>query len=133
MKTISSIVALALAASALPAFAQDAPPPAPACPPAQMERGRRGPGGPMGGILESLTPAERKQYMEARRKTKDDPAVTEARKKAEDARQAVMDATKAAMLKADPTLGPVIEKVEAAIKEKKDEMKDRRGGGMRMP
>ena len=132
MKTISSIVALALAASVLPALAQDAPSPAPACPPAKMENGHRGPGGPMKDILESLTPAERKQYMEARKKAKDDPAVTEARDKAQAAHKAEREAMKAAMLKADPTIGPVLDKVEAAFKEKMDEMKERHGG-KRMP
>lgn len=128
MKTISSIVALALAASILPAFAQDAPPPAPNCPPGQFEKGHhRGPGGPMGDILESLTPAEKQQYLEARRKTRKDPAVEEAKKKAEEARQAVNTAVKAAMLKADPTLAPVIDKVEAAIKDKKEEREARHG------
>ena len=125
MKTISSIIALALATSVLPAFAQDTPPPAPNAP-EQAEKGHhhRGPGGPFGDILESLTPAERQQYLAARKKAKADPAVVDAKKKAEAARQAVADAVKAAMLKADPTVGPVIEKVEAAIKEKKDEMKE---------
>jgi len=126
MKTISSIIALALAASVLPAFAQDTPPPAPNCPPEQAEKGHhhRGPGGPFGDILQSLTPAERDQYLAARKKARDDSAVIDAKKKAEAARQAVADAVKAAMLKADPTVGPVIEMVEAAIKEKKEEMKE---------
>ncbi len=86
----------------------------------------------MDAILESLTPAERQQYREARKKSRNDPAVTEARKKAEEARKAVTDATKAAMLKADPTIGPVLEKVEAAIKDKKDEMQEKREG-LRIP
>ena len=127
MKKISSIIALALAASVFPAFAQDAPPPA--CPPAQQQgewHGRRGPGGPMKEILESLTPAERKQYMQARKKSKDDSAVVEARKKAEVAMEAVKDASKAAMLKADPTIGPVLEKVEAALKEQKEKRHEKR-------
>ena len=47
---------------------------------------------------------------------------------AEAARQAVEDAVKAAMLKADPTIGPVIEKVEAAIKEKREEREERHEG-----
>jgi Spy/CpxP family protein refolding chaperone len=127
MKTISSIIALALAASVLPAFAQDAPPPAPNAP-GHFEKGHRGPGGPFGEILESLTPAEREQYLAARKKAKDDPAVVDAKKKAEAARQAVADAVKAAMLKADPTIGPVIEKVEAAIKEKREEREERHEG-----
>jgi hypothetical protein len=125
MKKISSIVALAFAASVLPALAQDTPLPAPACPPEQMEKGHRGPGGPMRDIMESLTPAERKQLIEARKKAKDDPAVVEARGKAEAAHKAVMDANKAAMLKADPTIGPVLDKIEAAMKAKKEEWKNR--------
>lgn len=135
MKTIHSILAVALAVSALPALAQDPPPPAPQAPAprGQFEKGRRGfGGGPFKDLLESLTPAERKQYMEARKKTRNDSAVMEARKKVEEAQQALADATKAAMLKADPTLSPVLEKVEAAIKEKKEEMQERRNN-MRLP
>jgi len=69
--------------------------------------------------LESLTPAERKQLMEARKKAMEAPEVVEARQKEEAARKAMREAVKAATLKADPTLGPVLDKLEAAMKANK--------------
>lgn len=70
-------------------------------------------------IMESLTPAEREQLKAARQKAKDDPAVLEARKQAEVAMKAARDAEKAAMLKVDATIGPILDKIEAAMKDRK--------------
>jgi len=67
--------------------------------------------------MESLTPAERTQLMEARKKAMESPEV-------KDAEKALRDAVHAAMLKADPTIGPVLEKVEAAMKERHAERKE---------
>ena len=113
MKKAISTLALVLAASAFTAIAQDATPPA-----APKHEGHQhggggpgGPGGPMREVMESLTPAERTQLMEAHKKAQETPEV-------KDAEKALRDAVHAAMLKADPTIGPVLEKMEAAMKEK---------------
>ena len=125
MKRTILTLALVAATSAMTAFAQDATP-TPSATPAEGQHHHRegwknhegpgGPGGPMKEALEALTPAEREQLKAAHQKAKDDPAVVEARKKAEAARKAMQDAEKAALLKADPSIGPVLEKLEAARK-----------------
>lgn len=119
MKRTILTLALVAATSAMTALAQDATP-TPSATPAEGQRHHReggkdheGLGGP---ALEALTPAEREQLKAARQKAKDDPAVVEARKKADAARKALQEAEKAALLKADPTIGPVLEKLEAARK-----------------
>jgi len=120
MKKILSTIALVFAASALTGLAQDAPSPVTPSPgAAQHEKHWKDgghPGGPMGAVLESLTPAERQQFMEARKKAEADPAVVAAKEKAEAAMKEAREAHKAAMLKADPTIGPILEKIEAAMK-----------------
>lgn len=82
-------------------------------------RGWRGPKeGPSG--LAGMTDAERQQYMAARETAKNDPAVQAAEKKKQDAptpeaRQAAADeyrkAMSAAIVKADPSLAPLVEKM----------------------
>lgn len=119
----------ALAASTLPAHAQapanpPAPPvpaPSPAVPPPPAGPGPGGPGGPGGGFggrggpggpgggmgrraMENLTPEEQTRVQAARRAIAQDPAVQEARR-------ALMQAERDAMLKQDPTLGPVLDKI----------------------
>lgn len=70
--------------------------------------------------FESLTPEQRQQLKAARQKAKDDPAVQTAREKMRnaqgpeakrDAARQMLEAMKAAMLKADPSLGPLLEKL----------------------
>ncbi|MFM8719944.1 MAG: hypothetical protein ACKOFH_10520 [Chthoniobacterales bacterium] len=70
--------------------------------------------------FESLTPEQRQQLKSARQKAKDDPAVQAAREKMRDAQgpeakrdaaREMHEAMKAAMLKADPSLGPLLEKL----------------------
>lgn len=125
MKKTISMLALTLAASALTSFSQDTATPTPAAQPPKHEKEFRGRppgperGGPMREIMESLTPAEREQLKAARQKAKDDPAVLEARKQAEVAMKAARDAEKAAMLKVDATIGPILDKIEAAMKDRK--------------
>ncbi|XHR28050.1 MAG: hypothetical protein ACFUZC_19235 [Chthoniobacteraceae bacterium] len=122
MKRTILTLALVAATSAITALAQDATP-TPSATPAEGPRHHReggkdhgGPGGPFKEALEALTPAEREQLKAAHQKAKDDPALVEARKKAEAARKAVAEAEKAALLKADPSIGPVLDKLEAARK-----------------
>jgi len=62
--------------------------------------------------LDSLTPAERTQLMEARKKAMEAPELAEAKQKAEAARKESMDARKGALLKQDPSLGPILDKVQ---------------------
>ncbi|MCX6967260.1 MAG: hypothetical protein NTZ46_05670 [Verrucomicrobia bacterium] len=123
MKKTISTLALVLAASAFTAIAQDAPTP--------KHEGRPrmgGKDGPMHQALESLTPQERQQLMAARQKAEADPAVATAKQNAEVAMKAMREAMKAAMLKADPTIGPVLEKMEAARKNAKPEGKPHHPG-----
>lgn len=119
MKRTLSILALTLTASALTALAQDAPAPggpAPGEPKHERHMRRGGPegGGPLRAAMEALTPEERKQFMEARQKAEAAPEVAETKTKAMEARKAVMEAMKAAMVKADPSLAPIVEKMHAA-------------------
>ena len=84
--------------------------------------------GPLREALESLTPAERQQLMTARQKAESDPAVAAAREKVKEAMKEAHEASKAAMLKADPTLGPILEKVEAATKNAMEEFQQHHQG-----
>ena len=117
MKRTLSLITMVCATTAFTAFAQD-PSPTPASSPApKHEKGKHGPGGPDGPLreaLEGLTPAEREQLKAARQKAESDPAVVAAKQSGD--KKAAHDAMHAAMLKADPTLGPILEKVDAAMK-----------------
>ena len=123
------MIAMVCAATSLTAFAQTSSP-TPACPPAGQHEGGKhwrdgGPGGPMHEALESLTPAERQQLKAAREKAEADPAVAAAHETVKEAMKAAHEAMKAAMLKADPTIGPILDKLEAARKDAKQEEKPR--------
>lgn len=108
--TATLAAAFALAATGLStAPAQTAPAPAaPAPAPLGPPPRGGGPGGRGGGMgrraMENLTPEEQTRVQNARRATARDPAVVEARR-------ALMKAEHDAMLKQDPTLGPVLEKL----------------------
>lgn len=76
-----------------------------------------------GKLLASLTPAERQQLKAAMKSIKDDPRLVAARQAVKDAgtvearqaaRKAKQQIRRELLLKADPTLQPVIEKVQAA-------------------
>ena len=119
MKRTLVTLVLAVAASTITALAADPTPAAPAGnppPPPQQEGFKRHHDGP-GGPLECLTPAEREQLKAAHKTAKKDPAVVEAKKNLESAHKAFMEAEKAALLKADQTLAPVLDKLEKARKE----------------
>jgi len=73
--------------------------------------------------LESLTPAERQQLKAAA-----DPSVATAQEAAKEAMKAAHEAMKAAMLKADPTLEPILDKLDAARKEARQAEQPRRHG-----
>jgi membrane protein involved in colicin uptake len=74
----------------------------------------------MRGNFESLTPEQKQQLKAARSAAKDDPAVQAAREKIRTAQEPeakraaakeMHEAVKSAMLKADPNLGPLLEKL----------------------
>jgi len=78
----------------------------------------------MRGKFESLTPEQKRQLKAARSTAKDDPAVQAAREKMRDAQgpearreagREMHKAMKAAMLKADPSLAPLLEKLGPGI------------------
>ena len=102
------------AASTLTALAQTPAATPASTPPAKHEGGKHEGKGPN---LEALTPAEREQFLAARKKAEADPAVIAA-KEGQD-KKAMHDAMHAAMLKADPTIGPILEKLAAAHKAEK--------------
>ena len=113
MKKILSILAIGLAASALTVFAQDATS-SPTSTPAGQEGHRKG--GPREGLmreaLESLTPAERTQFLEVRKKAMEDPTVAQAKQQADAARKESFEAMKSALLQQDPSLGPILDKLK---------------------
>jgi hypothetical protein len=59
----------------------------------------------------NLTPEERQKMMNARRQAMNDPSVTAARDKAQAASKEFHEAMEAAMLKADPSLKPILDKM----------------------
>ncbi|MEI7957682.1 MAG: hypothetical protein WCI40_01120 [Verrucomicrobiota bacterium] len=122
MKRTITTIALVCAASAFTALAQDkdATTTAPAGP-KHEGRPHHG-GGPMREALEALTPAEREQLKAAHQKAESDPAMAAAK----ESMKAAHEAMKAALLRADPTIGPILEKMEAARKEQREERKERK-------
>ena len=61
--------------------------------------------------LANLTPAEREQLRAAHTKAMQDPAVRAAKTKMREARREFRETMKASMLKADPSIQPVLSKV----------------------
>ena len=61
--------------------------------------------------LAALTPEERQKLIAARRKAKQDPAVKAAEATRETDRKGYHKAMKEAMLRADPSVGPILEKL----------------------
>ena len=93
----------------------------------------------MRGNFESLTPEQKQQLKAARSAAKDDPAVQAAREKIRNAQQPeakraaakeMHEAVKSAMLKADPNLGPLLEKLgPGAMGSGPDHERGRQGDG----
>jgi hypothetical protein len=69
--------------------------------------------------LANLSPEERQKLQAARQKAMQDPAVQSAHDKMREAHKEFRDAMRAAMLKADPSIQPILNKIPAA---------NRRGG-----
>lgn len=81
----------------------------------------RPPGGGRGGMMANLSPGEREQLRAVRDKLKDEAAFKTAEEKRHAADADAREAQRAAMLAADPSLQPVLDKIEKA--------RARRGGG----
>jgi hypothetical protein len=69
--------------------------------------------------LANLSPEERQKLQAARQKAMQDPAVQSAHDKMREAHKEFRDAMRAAMLKADPSIQPILNKIPAG---------NRRGG-----
>ncbi len=77
-------------------------------------------GGKMRARLAALTPEERHTLMAARRKAKEDPAVKAAEATRDTDKKGYHKAMKEAMLRADPSVGPILEKLRAERPGKKN-------------
>lgn len=109
---------------AAPEASGQTPPPPPAASPKPPEKGAETNGG-----LGLLTPQERKQLRAATEAVRDKPPVKQASAKVREAEQQFRETMKAAILKADPSVAPVVAKVEAALKERRQGMRPRAGKG----
>lgn len=83
--------------------------------PVVFAQGPKGTEGGRGGRwqqrLANLTPEEREKLKAARQKAMQDPSVQAAHEKMRQARQEFMTSMRAAMVKADPTIQPVLDKI----------------------
>jgi hypothetical protein len=75
------------------------------------EQGRRGRRWEQG--LANLSPEERQKVQAARRKAMQEPSVQAAREKMRQAHEEFRDAMHGAMLKADPSIQPILNKIPA--------------------
>ncbi len=96
--------------------AQDAPPP-----PSPGEGFGKGPddlrpGSRIGALRNVLSEDEMRQFGEALRKAKDDPRLAELREGMKQRHDSMRTAFREALLKADPSLQPILDKVEQARK-----------------
>ncbi len=62
-------------------------------------------------VLANLTPAERTQLRAAHQKAKADPAVIAAKERAHQSHRELREARRAAMLRADPSIQPILDKI----------------------
>ena len=72
----------------------------------------------MRAALAALSPEERQELKTARKQAMQDPAVQEAKKNRETDRKGYHRAMQAAMLKADPNIKPILEKMHSGMKRK---------------
>lgn len=114
MKTTFIAITSVVAASVFAAVAQE-PGPTPEPTPGAEWRARAG---RMHGAWKTLTPEEQQKVKSAWKTAKGNPEVAQARTHMMEAAKAFHSARKNAMLKADPSLAPVLEKLETARREK---------------
>jgi hypothetical protein len=89
--------------------------------PVAFTQGRRGGGGGERGAMGSmsnLTQEERQKMMTARRTAMQDPAVKAAKEKMQAVQKEMHDAMEAALLKADPSLKPILDKMPKGQRER---------------
>jgi hypothetical protein len=72
---------------------------------------QRGPKHQQGGRFANLSPDEREKMKTAHQKAMQDPAVQAAKEKARQAKKEYDDALRAALLKADPSIQPILDKM----------------------
>jgi hypothetical protein len=83
--------------------------------------GTPGRGGRWQQRLANLSPEEREKLKAARQKAMQDPGVQAAHEKMRQARKDFVTSMRAAMLKADPTIQPVLDKIPKAGRGERDE------------
>jgi membrane glycosyltransferase len=71
--------------------------------------------------LANLSPEEREKLKAARQKAMQDPSVQAAEEKMKEARTEFVTAMRAAMLKADPSIQPVLNKIPRGSRGERDE------------
>jgi len=109
-------MALVIAGSAFSALAQESGSTTPT--PAPLGHKFQGRGGHMLAAWKFLTPEEQQKLMAVRKSLKNNPEFMQAREKMKEQAKAFRETRRAAMLKADPTIAPILEKLEAARKQK---------------
>jgi len=113
LKTIALVCSLAALTAPFAVRAADAPSTtAPAATPAP--EGRRGGGREGGRELQSLTPEEQTKYKAAQETARKDPKVKAAQEKMFAAIKESREALDAAMIAADPSVEPLVKKVQEA-------------------
>ncbi|MGI9086732.1 MAG: hypothetical protein ACR2HH_03160 [Chthoniobacterales bacterium] len=105
LKTLLTISSLALALNFAPAaFAQT---------PEQSGQGRHGRNGRHAQFMASLSPDERARLKAAHQKAMADPTVQAAKDRTKTSRKEFREMRRAAMLKADPSIQPILDKMPA--------------------
>jgi hypothetical protein len=131
-ETILALTTLAFAAACGPLRAENesAPPPPP--PPPAGEAGA-GPGPGPDGPGKRLDPEQREKVKAAILKANADPRVQAARDDMKAAMEDLQTTANKAMLAADPTLGPTLEKLDTARKEHREKLKTEMAKRMAKP
>lgn len=112
MKTLPVLLGLLFAATVSPLPAQDGPP--------WQKNGKRN--GPRADV--ALSAEEKQRLSAARERADSDPTVRSLREARDTIGEQLANATRAAMLAADPTLGPTLDKI-ARARDRAKEMRDR--------
>ena len=112
--TLLTVPALVCVAQFAPAVFAQSPPDRPDRPFRQFQSERRA------RLLQNLSEDERSRLRAAHQKAMQDPAVQAAREKLRQARREFREILRPAMLKADPTIQPILDKLRAERADKPD-------------
>lgn len=116
---LASTTLLTLACSPL-LLAQDSttpqPSPSPSVAPANPGGAGGGPERRRGAMFGNMSQEDREKLKAAREKAMQDPKVQDAQENAKAANEAFQNARRQALLAADPSVGPILDKVQAALK-----------------